>query len=78
MSKTSVVSFKVSRELKEKMKKLSKYVNWAEELRSFLKRRVEELEREINIREAIEELKKTRGVPRGYATRSVREDRDSN
>ena len=59
------------------MKRLGKYVNWAEELRSYLIRRVEELEREVNFREAIEELRRTGGLPKGYGVRSVREDRDS-
>ena len=40
-------------------------------------RRVEELEREINFREVIEELKETGSVPRGFSAASVREDRDS-
>jgi hypothetical protein len=33
---SSVVSFKVPREIKEKMKKLEKHVKWSEELRNFL------------------------------------------
>jgi hypothetical protein len=39
-------------------------------------KRVEEVEREVNMREAVEMLKKTRGVPKGYAVALVREDRD--
>jgi len=74
---SSVVSFKVPRKVKERMKRLGKYVNWAEELRSYLIRRVEELEREVNFREAVEELRRTGSVPKGYGVRSVREDRDS-
>jgi predicted DNA-binding protein len=73
---SSVVSFKVPREIKEKMKKLKKHVKWSEELRNFLIKRVEEVEREVNMREAVEMLKKTRGVPKGYAVALVREDRD--
>lgn len=33
---SSVVSFKVPREIKEKMKKLEKHIKWSEELRNFL------------------------------------------
>ena len=35
-----------------------------------------EVEREVNMREVVEMLKKTRGVPKGYAVALVREDRD--
>jgi DNA-binding transcriptional regulator GbsR (MarR family) len=73
---SSVVSFKVPREVKEKMKKLEKHIKWSEELRNFLIKRVEEVEREVNMREVVEMLKKTRGVPKGYAVALVREDRD--
>ena len=59
------------------MKRLRKYVNWTEELRSYLIKRVEELEREVNFKEAVEELRRTRGVPKDYGVRSVRENRDS-
>jgi len=72
-----VVSFRVPKEVKERMKRLRKYVNWPEELRAYVIRRVEELEREINFREVIEELKETGSVPRGFSAASVREDRDS-
>ena len=46
---SSVVSFKVPREVKKRMKRLWKYVNLAEELRSYLVTRVKELEREVNV-----------------------------
>mgnify|MGYP000436243823 CR=1 FL=1 len=74
---SEVVSFKVPREVKLKMKKLEKYVNWSEELRKFLIKRVEELEREINFREVLEKLKNTGSVEEGFSVKSVREDRDS-
>jgi len=74
---SEVVSFKVPREVKLKMKKLEKYVNWSEELRKFLIKRVEELEREINFREVLENLKNTGSVEEGFSAKSVREDRDS-
>ena len=74
---SEVVSFKVPREVKLKMKKLEKYVNWSEELRKFLIKRVEELEREVNFREVLEKLKNTGSVEESFSVKSVREDRDS-
>jgi len=46
---SSFVSFKVPRDVKERMKRLWKYVNRAEELRSYLITRVKELEGEVNV-----------------------------
>ena len=74
---SSVISFKVPKEIKEKAKKLKRYVNWSQELRDYFIRRVQEVEREVNMRIIIDELKKTEGVPRGSAVASVRENRDS-
>ena len=42
---------RISRELKEKMDSLRDVVNWSEELRRFLEKRVEELYREKMLRE---------------------------
>ncbi|MEM1642839.1 MAG: CopG family transcriptional regulator [Desulfurococcaceae archaeon] len=74
---SSVVSFKVPIDLKKRMEKLKNYVNWNEELRKYLIKRLEELERELNMKEVVELLKKTSSVPSGTAMASVREDRDS-
>jgi len=74
---SEVVSFKVPKQIKEKMRRYADRVNWAEELRRFVKSRVEELEREENIKEVINILMNTKEVPSGFSEASVREDRDS-
>ncbi|WP_054853711.1 hypothetical protein [Vulcanisaeta distributa] len=75
---SSVVSFKVRREIKEKMERFKDRVNWAEELRRFVEERIRELEAEENIKRVVEELEKIPiSVPRGgFSVGSVREDRD--
>jgi len=74
----SVVSFKVRREVKEKMIKYRSRVNWAEELRRFVEEKIREVEAEENIERVIEELEKIPvSAPRGFSQSSVREDRDS-
>ena len=45
----SVVSFKVRREIKEKMKKYKDRIKWAEELRKFVEEKIRELEAEENM-----------------------------
>ena len=74
---TDVVSFKVPKHVKRRMKELKPYVNWPDELRRFLIRRLEEIERELTFEKVIKCLKQTGSVPKGFSTRSVREDRDS-
>ncbi len=74
---SEVVSFRVPKHIKEKMRRYADRVNWAEELRKFVMSRIEELEREENIKEAVSILMNTREVPSGFSETSVREDRDS-
>ena len=73
-----VVSFKVSKDVKERMDRFRDKVNWSEELRRFVEERLRELEAEENLRSVIKELKKARwSIPKGFSISSVREDRDS-
>lgn len=74
----SVVSFRVRRELKEKMERYRDRVNWAEELRRFVEERVRELEAEENMERIIAELERIPvRAPAGFSGAAVREDRDS-
>ena len=75
----SVVSFKVRKNVKERMEKYKDRVNWAEELRRFVEMRLREIEAEENIKRIVEELEKLPiETPNGFSSASVREDRDSN
>ncbi len=71
------VSFRIPRELKERMDRLRGKVNWSEEVRRFLEERIREYEQLEAIRELEEALKTLPQAPRGTALRYVREDRDS-
>ncbi len=72
----AVVTVRIPDELKVKMKELD--INWSEEIREFIRRRIDEEERRRKINEALEILKRTPvSVERGFAAKSVREDRDS-
>jgi len=74
----SVVSFKVRRDIKEKMRKYRDRINWAEELRRFVEEKIRELEARDNIERVIRELEKINiHTPAGFSKASVREDRDS-
>ena len=72
----AVITVRVPEELKLKMKELD--INWSEEIRKFIQRRVDEEERGRKIGEALEILKRTPvSVERGFSAKSVRDDRDS-
>ncbi|MGC9169674.1 MAG: CopG family transcriptional regulator [Thermoproteus sp.] len=74
----AVVSFKVRREVKEKMARYKDRVNWAEELRKFVEERIRQLEAEENMERVLRELEAIPvEAPRGFSASSVREDRDS-
>jgi len=70
-----VITIRIPRELKEAMEELD--INWSEEIRRFIARRVDEGLRKRKLEEAIAMLKGTESVERGFAGKSVREDRDS-
>ena len=73
----SVVSVKVSPWVRAKMRAHANSIRWSDEIRRFLQDRLEELERERALDEAIELLESLPTVPRGTAKSLMREDRDS-
>jgi hypothetical protein len=66
----------VPKELKERMDALRDVVNWSEEIRAFIERRVAELEQEKAIEELERLIEKLPPAPKGVALKYVREDRD--
>jgi hypothetical protein len=74
---SDVLSVRVPREIKRKMELLKDLVDWNEEIRKFLERRVDELYRRRVIKEARRVIEKLPEMPRGTVTAYVREDRDS-
>ncbi len=72
-----VVSVRIPRKLREEMDKLRDIVDWSEEIRRFLERRVEELKRVKVLKEVRRVIEELPEVPRGTVTGYVREDRDS-
>ncbi|RLE86884.1 MAG: CopG family transcriptional regulator [Thermoprotei archaeon] len=74
----SVISVRIPRELKKKMDSLRGVVNWSEEVRRFIERRIREIEQEKAIEELEELIQRLPLMPRGHIAKYVREDRDSN
>ena len=77
MSNSVVITVRVPRELKEAMDKYSAKVNWSEEIRNFIMRRIAELRREEALSKLNSIIDRLSESPSGSVTSLVREDRDS-
>lgn len=75
MNVKQVVSLRVPRELKKRMKSID--INWSEEIREFIEARVREHKKKKAIEGIDEMLKNIKKVEMGTAAKYVREDRDS-
>lgn len=73
----SVVSVKVPEEVKKDMEQFKGKVNWSEEIRGFISKKIEENRRRENIEKADRLLRKSRKLTQGTAAKLIREDRDS-
>ncbi len=72
----AVVSVKVPKWVKEKMKAYGEVVEWPEEIRRLIIAKIEELERIRAVEKAIKLLEQIPPAPKGTAKALVREDRD--
>lgn len=71
----SVISVRVRKEVKEELERAG--VNIAEEVRGFLEELARRLRAEREIRELDEIIQRhVKPSPKGFSTRSIREDRD--
>ncbi len=71
-----VVSVKVEEKMKKEMEKYRKQIVWPDEIRNFIGGKIEQVQREASLKEVERMLSGVPSVPRGTATRLVREDRD--
>jgi len=72
---SEVISFKVSKEIKEKYEQLKDVIDWPAELRAFVEERIRKAERKRIIHKILK--KKTREIlPRGSVVAAIREDRE--
>jgi len=73
-----VISIRIPKKLKEKMDSLRDRVNWSEEIRKFLEKKVMEYYRQKIINEIHRVIERFPETKIGTAVKYVREDRDSN
>jgi anaerobic ribonucleoside-triphosphate reductase len=70
----AVVSVKVPEGIKKRMRQVE--INWSEEIRSYILKKIKETEKEQKLKEIREMIRGVK-VHKGTASALVREDRDS-
>jgi metal-responsive CopG/Arc/MetJ family transcriptional regulator len=73
----SVVSVRVPPEVKREMDELMDEINWSEEIREFIKRKIQEYRKRKTLQELVSYIQTLPEAPKGTAQKLVRDDRDS-
>jgi hypothetical protein len=71
------LSVRLPGQLKEGMEQLQDRVNWSEEIRQFIGKKIKEERKRALIWELEMQIAQISKAPRGTASRMIREDRDS-
>ena len=74
---SSVISIRVPPDIKHEMERMKTEINWNEEIKRFLRNKIEEKKKKELLDNLITKREKCRELPGGTAARMVREDRDS-
>jgi|WetSurMetagenome_2_1015567.scaffolds.fasta_scaffold1655324_1 hypothetical protein len=74
---SEVISIRVPPDIKQEMDKLKTEINWNEEIKSFLRKKIEDRKKKITIERAIRIIETLPETPKGTSAKMVREDRDS-
>jgi hypothetical protein len=70
------LSVRLPDQLKKGMEHLRDRVNWNEEIRQFIRRKIEEERKRVLLKQLEARITQLPKAPRGTASRLVREDRD--
>lgn len=73
----SVFSIRIPPEIKNEMDELRGEINWSEEIRQFIKSKIEEHKKRKVLQEVVAYIRSLPEAPKGTAQKLVREDRDS-
>ena len=71
-----VISIRVPEQTHSEMKKLRRFINWNQEIRDFIKKRIDDKKKDDILTSVTERLKKIPVLPSGSASQLVRADRD--
>jgi len=71
-----VISIRVPEQTRSEMKKLRRSINWNQEIRDFISKRIDDKKKDDILASVTERLKKIPALPSGSAAELVRADRD--
>lgn len=71
-----VISIRVPEQTRSEMKKLRRSINWNQEIRDFIKKRIDDKKKDDILASVTERIKKNPALPSGSAAGLVRADRD--
>jgi len=71
-----VISIRVPAQTHSEMKKLRRSINWNQEIRDFIKKRIDDKKKDDVLASVTQRLKKNPVIPSGSAAQLVRADRD--
>ena len=71
-----VISIRVPEQTHSDMKKLRRFINWNQEIRDFIKKRIDDKKKDDILASVTQRLKKIPALPSGSAADLVRADRD--
>jgi transposase len=72
-----VISIRVPEETRKEMQKLRRFINWNQEIRDFIRKRVDDKKKDDVLASVTERIRKNPALPSGSAAQLVRNDRDS-
>lgn len=73
----NVVSVRVPPDIKREMDELRGEINWSEEIREFIKKKIKDYRKRKALQEIVSYIQTLPEAPKGTAQKLVREDRDS-
>jgi transposase len=71
-----VISIRVTEETRKEMQKLRRSINWNQEIRDFIRKRVDDKKKDDVLASVTEHIRKNPALPAGSAAQLVRNDRD--
>ena len=72
-----VISIRIPEQTRSEMKKLRRHINWNEEIREFIKKRIADKKKDDVLASVTARIKKLPEVPEGSAAAFVRADREN-
>ena len=71
-----VISIRIPEQTRSEMKKLRRFINWNQEIRDFIKKRIDDKKKDDVLASVTARIEKLPDLPQGSAAELVRADRD--